>query len=158
MKGDVIIRRASEKDLAEIIRIWKRNIKTINTPADISHIFFLYQKYFLVAEIDGKGIVGFVGGSVRGWDGKKRGHISGIAVDREYRGMGIGSKLIKAVEEYFRRDAFDRVTLEVRISNRTAIDFYEWHGYRKIYVVRGYYADGEDAFIYEKKLLKENEA
>jgi len=160
-------KEAADADLQEIIRIWRSNIKTINTASDIADLFRAFKKYFLVAgypdtadknaadmtkakkSFDGKNkVFGFVGGTIR----NGHGHISGIAVDKEYRMKEVGKNLLKTVERKFLADRFDRVTLEVRKSNLGAIRFYEKLGYKQLYIIKGYYADGEDAIVYEKKL------
>jgi ribosomal-protein-alanine N-acetyltransferase len=64
----------------------------------------------------------------------------------------VGRQLLKAEAANFLADGFDRVTLEVRISNTGAITFYETHGYKRMYTIKGYYADGEDAIVYEVKI------
>jgi ribosomal-protein-alanine N-acetyltransferase len=147
------IRKAAESDLDEIIRLWKRNIRTINTASDIAELFCAFENYFFVAvslASADNSLIGFVGGAVR----EGHGHISGIAVEKEYRRRGIGKRLIKAAEREFLTNAFDTVTLEVRRSNWGAIRFYEKQGYKHSYIVKGYYADGEDALVYTKKYLK----
>jgi ribosomal-protein-alanine N-acetyltransferase len=149
------LRKAVESDLQEIIRLWKQNIKTINTASDIADFFHQSPNYFFVAvstsatskSTDEK-LIGFVGGAIRGG----RGHISGIAVDKEYRNRKVGEKLINALERKFIDGAFETVTLEVRRSNWDAIRFYEKQGYKPSYIVKGYYADGEDALVYAKKI------
>jgi ribosomal-protein-alanine N-acetyltransferase len=73
-------------------------------------------------------------------------------VDKEYRRSGVGRGLIQAVEDEFLTDALERVTLEVRKSNWGARRFYETQGYKPLYIVKGYYADGEDAVVYEKRI------
>ena len=158
------IRKAVETDLQDIIRLWKRNIRTINTASDIADLFHPFKKYYLVAvytdadagtanngRLEGRGrerVIGFVGGAIR----KGHGHISGIAVDREYRMNGVGKRLLKMVGAEFLADGFEQITLEVRKSNRNAIRFYKKNGYKKSYDIKGYYADGEDAIVYEKKI------
>ena len=145
------LRKAAESDLDEIIRLWKRNIRTINTASDIAELFYAFEKYFFVAvslaNVENR-LIGFVGGAVR----QGHGHISGIAVDKEYRRRGVGKGLIIAAEHEFLTNALDTVTLEVRKSNWGAIRFYEKQGYKRAYTVKGYYADGEDALVYAKKI------
>jgi ribosomal-protein-alanine N-acetyltransferase len=154
------IRKAVETDLQDIIRLWKRNIRTINTASDIADLFHPYKKYYLVAVYTDAGtanngmfegrerVIGFVGGAIR----KEHGHISGVAVDREYRMNGVGKRLLKMVGAEFLADGLERITLEVRKSNRNAIRFYKKNGYKKSYDIKGYYADGEDAIVYEKTI------
>ena len=153
------IRKAVETDLQDIIRLWKRNIRTINTASDIADLFHPFKKYYLVAVYTDAGtanngrlegrerVIGFVGGAIR----SGHGHISGIAMDREYRMKGVGKRLLKTVGAEFLADGFEQITLEVRKSNRNAIRFYKKNGYKKSYDIKGYYADGEDAIVYEKK-------
>lgn len=61
-----------------------------------------------------------------------------ILVLEEYRKQGIGSKLL----EYFDKD----ISLEVRESNKTAIEFYEKNGF-KIVAKRNNYYKGEDGLL-----------
>ncbi len=164
LMDELRIRKAVETDLQDIIRLWKGNIRTINTASDIADLFHPFKKYYLVAvytdadagtanngRLEGRGrerVIGFVGGAIR----KGHGHISGIAVDREYRMSGVGKRLLKMVGAEFFTDGFEQITLEVRKSNRNAIRFYKKNGYKTSYDIKGYYADGEDAIMYEKKL------
>jgi ribosomal protein S18 acetylase RimI-like enzyme len=149
------LRKAVESDLEAIIRLWKQNIKTVNTASDIADLFHPFAQYYFVAvpalgtaDEPEKKLIGFVGGAVRAGHG----HISGIAVDPEHRRRKVGEALIRVIEHEFCTAAFDTVTLEVRISNRDAIRFYERQGYQLAYTVKRYYADGEDAFVYAKEI------
>ena len=47
----------------------------------------------------------------------------------------------------------NKVFLEVRSSNISAIALYEKKGYTKISVRKKYYADGEDALVMVKELI-----
>ena len=75
-------------------------------------------------------------------------HVMNVAVAREYRRQGIASALL---EDLFRRtegDARRGYTLEVRVSNASAIALYERLGFHGTGVRRGYYTDNrEDALI-----------
>ena len=69
-------------------------------------------------------------------------HIINMAVHPDYRGQGIGKRLMQHVlndEEVF--------FLEVRVSNENAKSIYEKYGFKVLNVRKGYYADGEDAFV-----------
>ncbi len=150
--ADFRLRKATRSDVNGIIRLWKRNIKTVNTAADIAEFFETAEQYFFVAEARGSSgrtvLVGFIGGAIR----SGHGHVSGIAVAEEYRRRGVGEDLMRTLEDTFLNEAFRTVTLEVRVSNSDAIRFYEKQGFRPAYTVKAYYADGEDAFVYLKKL------
>ena len=72
-------------------------------------------------------------------------HLMNIAVDPSRRRQGIATELI---EELFGRTRGRRVTLEVRVSNLSAIRMYERFGFKSAGVRRRYYHDNdEDALI-----------
>ncbi len=75
-----------------------------------------------------------------------------IAVDNAVRRRGFGDLLMNALHERARELGAERVMLEVRRSNDPAIAMYRKHGYEKIAVRKGYYADGEDADIMQRDL------
>ncbi|HWD84609.1 MAG TPA: ribosomal protein S18-alanine N-acetyltransferase [Solirubrobacteraceae bacterium] len=73
-------------------------------------------------------------------------HLMNVAVDPERRRQGIAKALIDELLERAGADA--SVTLEVRVSNVSAIALYESYGFRSVGTRRRYYADtGEDAII-----------
>ncbi len=82
------------------------------------------------------------------------GHLVSIAVRPKFRGRGIGSMLLSetiyVMENVYKVDA---IFLEVRVSNTPAIRLYEKFGFRKVRRIRGYYRDGEDAFVMVKRLI-----
>lgn len=71
-------------------------------------------------------------------------NVLNLAVDDELRQKGIGSALLKFVLE----DGADRgaltVHLEVRCSNRAAIELYERFGFRQAAVRKNYYENPEE--------------
>ena len=75
-------------------------------------------------------------------------HVMNVAVADAYRRRGIASRML---EELFRLTESDRkrgYTLEVRVSNASAIALYERLGFHATGVRRGYYTDNrEDALI-----------
>ena len=75
-------------------------------------------------------------------------HVMNIAVDPEQRGRGIGTMLLERLFELTADDARRGYTLEVRVSNGTAIGLYERLGFEARGIRRGYYTDNrEDALI-----------
>jgi [ribosomal protein S18]-alanine N-acetyltransferase len=69
-----------------------------------------------------------------------------FAVARGHRAQGIGALLMDAFLERCRARRFRRVTLEVRVSNATAIRFYARYQYSVVDLLRGYYTDGENGY------------
>ena len=75
-------------------------------------------------------------------------HVMNVAVDPEHRGRGIATMLLERLFELTAHDARRRNTLEVRVSNATAIALYERLGFEARGIRRGYYTDNrEDAMI-----------
>ena len=75
-------------------------------------------------------------------------HVMNIAVDPEHRGRGIATMVLERLFELTADDARRGYTLEVRISNATAIALYERLGFESRGLRRGYYTDNrEDALI-----------
>jgi ribosomal-protein-alanine N-acetyltransferase len=73
-------------------------------------------------------------------------HLMNLAVDVDYRRLGVASRLIEHLLEEAGEN--ERYTLEVRVSNTEAIRMYESFGFRSAGVRRSYYHDNnEDALI-----------
>lgn len=70
-----------------------------------------------------------------------------IAVDNTSKNKGIGSKLLKAIEN----SNLKNITLEVRKSNKIAINFYMKNGYKIVSIRKNYYND-EDGYLMLKEI------
>jgi [ribosomal protein S18]-alanine N-acetyltransferase len=77
---------------------------------------------------------------------EREGRVLMFAVDRHHRTLGVGSLLMNAFLDRCRARGFRRVTLEVRVSNATAIRFYTRFQYSVIDLLRSYYSDGENGY------------
>ena len=77
------------------------------------------------------------------------GHISSICVAPEFRGQGIARDLMCNIHRQFiEAHSVRTVTLHVRCSNQAAINLYSKNfGYRCAERLKGYYDDGEDAWL-----------
>jgi ribosomal-protein-alanine N-acetyltransferase len=75
-------------------------------------------------------------------------HVMNIAVAPEHRGRGIATVLLERLFDLTADDGRRGYTLEVRVSNATAISLYERLGFQSRGIRRGYYTDNrEDALI-----------
>lgn len=82
------------------------------------------------------------------WHAADEGELANVAVARERRHQGIGSKLLECVLTTARQLGVRSVFLEVRESNVGARRLYEGHGFEAIGVRRAYYTRPvEDATI-----------
>ena len=68
-----------------------------------------------------------------------------LAVRPEFRGRGIGSALLKAMEEAFGKSS--DVYLYVDTENETAVRLYSRAGYKQTGIIPSYYMNGHDAII-----------
>jgi ribosomal-protein-alanine N-acetyltransferase len=73
-------------------------------------------------------------------------HINKIATDARLRQLGYGRMLLEDSLARARTVRAAAVTLEVRVSNAPAREFYRSYGFREAFRRKGYYQDGEDAF------------
>ena len=70
-----------------------------------------------------------------------------IVVDNEYKRKGIGSKLLNSIN----LNGIKNITLEVRESNKEAINFYKNNGFDIVTVRKNYY-NNEDGYLMIKNL------
>ena len=73
-------------------------------------------------------------------------HVNKIATDPRLRNLGYGRLLLEDALARARSQRAAAVTLEVRISNIPAREFYNSFGFREAYRRKAYYQDGEDAY------------
>lgn len=82
------------------------------------------------------------------WVVSDEAHLLNIAVHPDYRGQGIGRKLIDFVIHTSDELGLRGIFLEVRRSNKAARNLYERVGFEYIGVRKGYYSDNkEDAML-----------
>lgn len=113
---------------------------------DIVGVLTLPNVVRLKAMADSR-IVGFIAGDVR--PSQRMSWIATVGVLPEYRGRGIGEALMVACEAQIPTPV---VRLNVRLSNNGAIHLYQNLGYQRVGQWPGYYQDGEDALVMEKRL------
>ena len=73
--------------------------------------------------------------------------INNIAVKKEYRGKGFGKMLMNALIEDAKSQNVKAMTLEVRVTNESAIALYKKLGFKEAGIRKKYYSDNEDALI-----------
>lgn len=97
-----------------------------------------------VVALKDKKIAGYAGM----WHVVNEGHITNVAVCKNFRGQGIGTAIIKRLFEIAQEKEMIGITLEVKISNLTAQKLYTKYGFRPEGIRKKYYEDtGEDAVI-----------
>ncbi|MFW9768291.1 MAG: ribosomal protein S18-alanine N-acetyltransferase [Candidatus Thorarchaeota archaeon] len=162
MNASYTLRLFQPADIKDVVSINQRCL-----PENYPDQFFLGLHHhapnaFYVAEYEGE-IVGYIMCRIeRGISGfgrlpVKKGHIVSVAVVRTMREKGVGTALINAAMEGMSDYGATEFFLEVRKSNEAAVNVYESLGYNVRRVLRGYYRDGEDAYLMVKKIDGEPE-
>lgn len=90
---------------------------------------------------------GFVVADVVNDFGRRIGHVKDLAVASDWRGRGIGSRLLERGLAVVTAQGARRAKLEVRIGNEAARELYAGFGFTPNRVVSNYYDDGEDALL-----------
>lgn len=104
---------------------------------------------YYVAEDNGR-IAGYAGM----WNVADEGDITNIAVHPDYRGMGTGKKLLKALFAEAIKRKLCLITLEVRESNTVARHMYEGFGFKEVGMRKNYYADNQENAVIMTVYLK----
>ncbi len=146
MSMEVRLRSVNLRDLEQIYKIEVESFKYPYPFEYLKVLLFLAGEFFIVAEENNK-VIGYAVGVL---EKNNVGHIVSIAVSRDYRGRGIGRKLLEELERRLKNKGAKDFKLEVRISNRIAISLYTKLGYKIKEVVKNYYPDGEDAYVMVK--------
>jgi ribosomal-protein-alanine N-acetyltransferase len=88
-------------------------------------------------------------------------HLLNITVSAKLRRLGIGAKMMNAIEGVAAQQKMPRIILEVRPSNISALQLYQGLGYEQIGLRKNYYpadsASGlrEDAWVFAKSIKLE---
>lgn len=142
-----IIRSFQPQDFHEVVEI-ERSVFKEHDPYLYMELYESVSDGFLVA-VDDSEIIGYAVGfiSIPG-----KGKIFTLAVKEEYRGLGIGTALMDEVCATLKNKGAKEATLEVRLHNISAQQFYIKKGFIPTWIEKGYYSDGEDALVMKKEL------
>ena len=130
----VRVRPIEAADLADVVAIDAEasGIEKIDYWYELFHRYGTrgrQQRFFLVAE-GGGAIQGFIIGEVRDWEfgSPPCGWVFGIAVRRNARLGGVGSALLAAILDCFRRSGVDKVRTLTTRDNNLVLSFFRSQG------------------------------
>lgn len=127
-RGEITVRRCTDDDVDAVLRLWSlarnRHASTPDRREDVESLVEGGPAVLLVAETAGE----VVGTAIAGWDGW-RGNIYRLAIHPDHRRLGIGLRLIRAAEAYFREQGAARVTALVAFDDEAANSFWDSAGY-----------------------------
>ena len=147
--------RIREYRSSEFEEIWKIDQRCFArdiaySRKELAHYLANKTATCLVAE-QGDRVIGFILGHS---DRRGFGHIITLDVDSQARRSGLGSTLIRAIEERFRELNLASVFLEVAVNNLAALAFYKRHSYSVLKTLRRYYPGDLDGLLMGKKLAE----
>jgi ribosomal-protein-alanine N-acetyltransferase len=140
---EVFVREMNWRDVSEVLKIERISF---STPwSELAFLKEIYDPYSVtkVALLDSE-VVGYICAGYL----LDEGHILNLAVHPDLRRINIATTLVEKVINELRMKGCRFLFLEVRISNRSAIQFYEKFGFRPVGYRRNYYAlPAEDAVL-----------
>ncbi len=138
---EVKVRIANKKDIPEVTKIFREEFskrpfndkwKKQSALKKIKHYFA--DDYEIYVAMIGKDIVGFIIFSTYEWTKGIEGFIDQIVVSNKFQGRGIGRKLMKLAENYFKKMKIKEIVL---YTDRRALSakFYENIGYKQGHMI-----------------------
>ena len=141
MVETILIRPLVEDDLDSVLRIEEATYPTPWTRGIFRDELAAPGRIYLVAEASGE-VVGYSGLMLV----LPEAHVTSVTVDPRRRGSRIGTRLMLRTLEEALAGGSKSLTLEVRISNRSAQALYQRFGMAPVGVRKRYYKD-EDALV-----------
>jgi ribosomal protein S18 acetylase RimI-like enzyme len=144
--SQTIIQTANLRDLTAL-----RKLEAVCFPKDAWPLIDLIGALSLpnvlrLKAVDEGRMVGFIAADLR--PGQDLAWIATIGVLPEHRRRGVATALLQTCEGRVR---VSTVRLNVRVSNKGALQLYHELGYTEVGLWPHYYQDGEDALVLEKK-------
>lgn len=138
------IRPASEDDLKAVAAIEKySNSPPWSESAFRSELGKKHSHFWVLTDDETDSVVaGYVVFSFPA----EQAHIQTLAVSRDRRGLGLAKKILRAVISFVMRQKGESIALEVRKSNKAAIQLYQSLDFMIVHTVKHGYPDGEDAY------------
>lgn len=140
-------RLADVKDVPTLLEIERASFDTPWTLGEIAEELDKPLARVWVAEVDGRlaafGIQWFVVGEAQ---------LANIAVHPDFRGRGLGKKMMIHLLENARAEGMEKMTLEVRTGNTAAHDLYLKLGFVETCRRPHFYEDQDEAILMERKV------
>jgi len=148
MTDGFIIRRMR---LADVPRVMEIEVECFTMPWSEATFRGLLRRTdadLYVAEVSGS-VVGYTAF----WSVVDQGELGNVSVTAQWRGRGIGHRLVETILDRAAERGVREVYLEVRVSNTGAQKLYHSYGFDRVGRRRNYYLDPvEDALVMRKTL------
>lgn len=139
--NSLTIRTVKYEDLKSIYLIERLSFERPYPSSYLETLAYLSPETFLVVSLNDC-IVGYSASVLRGSEG----HVISIAVHPNYRGIGIGKRLLIENIKRLKDLGAKKIILEVKIDNFQALRLYQKLGFKIVKTLKNYYWDGADAY------------
>ena len=143
------LRLFDPEDLFEIMGIVNSEMKYEYSPEIYLNLHHAWPEGFVVVTYYRK-VIGFI---MTGITPQHDLRVLLLVIRSEFKSRGLGKELMDHMVEKATLRGIHRLILEVRVSNEKALRFYHRYGMKVIGRAKGFYKDGEDAFVLEKILF-----
>ena len=146
-----LVRNAVSADFPTLLKIDKASFPPGIAYDFIELSYFMRRKgaRTLVAEVEGD-IVGFL--LLEIMSRRRVATLVTIDIRAEHRRRGYGTELLDCSEQILREASISRYELQVDTANAYALEFYRKHGFVTVNTLKGYYANGNDAYLMVKEI------
>lgn len=142
-----LLRKATLKDLSSLVKLENEVFNYDQLKRSSFRKFILSSNDLWVIERD-KEILAYI--LILKRKGSLKTRIYSLAVSPLCRGQGLGKSLLTHALHSLK--GYHSSRLEVKVDNVGAIQLYESLGFKQIRRIKGFYSDGQDAFVFEKTL------
>lgn len=149
--AEIVIRPMTQADVDGVLAVEHLSFRTPWSREAFEHEAESGHALYLVMT-EGDRVIGYAGAHLI-WG---EAHVTNVAIHPDWRGRGLGERLMQALEEGAVARGALRATLEVRVTNAAARALYTKLGWvtAKGAIRKGYYTDtGEDAVVMWKDPL-----
>lgn len=144
-KNLIEILKMTEDDLAKVLEIQQEGNLSYWSFEDYKGEIFRNNSFSIVAKIDGQ-VVGFLVGRLIAED--YCAELYNIGVSLNFRRQKVGNKLLENFIEYCIKNELEKIYLEVRATNETAIGFYLKNNFTVLSKRKNFYSNPtEDAIL-----------
>jgi ribosomal-protein-alanine N-acetyltransferase len=140
----VTLRPMKEDDISIIYEIERMSFPYPFGEVLIGNIYYAAPELCYIVEHEQE-IVGFLLGGYTATP--RQAHILSFAIKPNYRGKGLGRKILEYFLEKTSILGYSSIKLEVQVDNKKAIKLYEELGFKMESRIRKYYQDDSDAFL-----------
>ena len=144
---EILVRPMQKEDVPAISKLEEEAFSMPWKPEDFLDMVDREGSLYVTALCDGK-VIGCCGVTNACGDGD----INNVVVAEDWRGRGVGKKMLETLMEWGKEIGIENYTLEVRVSNTPAIRLYESLGFESAGIRPGFYdRPKEDASIMWKR-------